>query len=183
MGLEKEKLIYFLNKQIKEIDDLKSLKRFSPNFHKWQTTTLRVLLRAFGSESSQVQDFKDIRYSLGSFIVGNPDYKFEEAYKKGLDNAREVLKGIVEEIETFGMPEEKNTKKSDPKQVFNITQNQSLDLNIKLVLESNLTVSQFKELETILKEKDEQNKVKSMTEFLEKLGIKPLIDIIKSLLI
>ena len=58
-----------------------------------------------------------------------------------------------------------------------------MNLTIENILQNHLTVTQYKELETILKEKDKSKKNNKLMKFLKNVGEKALIEIIKSLLV
>lgn len=162
MGLEEVKVKDFLSKKIQDIDYLKFGKSDYPKFKRWKT-----------------------RYSPSFPLSYTPDSNFDKAYQKGLDDVKEILKGIVSEIETFGIlsQNQKNLKNTGSKNIFNITQNQSVNVTLENTLKNHLTVNQYDNLKTILEERDKNKKSKGIIKFLKGIGEKSLIEIIKSLLI
>lgn len=161
--MEKEKIIIGLKKQLKKIDDLLSNNRKNPEFDGWQTKTIRLLERINGVDSSYVKDFKSIRYGLMVFSVNTPDYEFEEAYKKGLERAKSILQNIIEELEELWLPNV-NTSKNQNSNInknqnsITVNINNNLSTTINTILESKLTVSQYKELNEILSMEDKKRK-------------------------
>ena len=182
--MDKEKIIHFLETKISEIEDLFQHKRFSPQFNKWKTETNRILEKVFGKNSSHVRDFKVICYHLWNFGPLTSDSQHEETYKKGLNNAKAVLQGIIDEIKAFGIPDKNISASQNSKgNTFNFIQNQSVNVNIEHILKNNLTPTQFEELNNILKENDKKKKGEQVKEFLKKIGESTIIEIIKSLLV
>lgn len=174
-----------LKVQSKEIEELLNTKRDSSQFKGWKSKTARLLERIFGKESSHLKDFQNISYEFSVYTSSTPDYKHEDVYKKGLKNARAVLNSIIEELEEFGLPEKRIQSKNTKSKSNNVTVNlnQSLNINISNVLESNLTVYQYKELDKILKISDKKEKESKLSDFLINLGSSGMIEILKALLL
>ena len=97
----KAKAIERLQKVLSEVSELKSLKRHSPVFKKWHRNAQVVITNTFGSDSSHLEDFNNIRYSLGVFTSGTPDSEFQAAYVRGLESARAILESMTEEINEY----------------------------------------------------------------------------------
>ena len=176
-------LINGLKTQSKETEELLNTKRDSSQFKGWKTKTARLLERIFGADSSHLKDFKDINYDLGFFSSQTPDYKFENVYKKGLENARAVLDSIIGELEEFGLPEKRIQSKNTKSNNVTVNLNQTLNINIKNALENNLTVNQYKELDEILKIPDKKEKESKLSDFLVALSSSGTIEILKALLL
>ncbi len=185
MNITKEKLIEFLKERVKEIDELKSLHRYNNDLTKWKTKTTRILKEVYGEDSSQYKDFNSISYGPGYISTSTPESAFDKAYQDGLDNAKSTLTGIIEEIEGFGIFEQKKEATQNPKQVINIHQNQSQTVNVAIEnsLKYHLSGKQFEELTELLKETDQKTKSEKIGNFLKRVGETSLIEIIKSLLI
>ena len=180
-----QSLVKGLKTQSKEIEELLNTKRDSSQFKGWKSKTARLLERIFGKDSPHLKDFKSVNYHLTVFYRGMPDFEIDNAYKKGLKNARAVLNSIIEELEEFGLPEKRIQSKNTKSKSNNVTVNlnQSLNINISNVLESNLTVYQYKELDKILKISDKKEKESKLSDFLINLGSSGMIEILKALLL
>lgn len=76
-------------------------KSSSPSFKQWHRDVRVVIAHIFGEGSTQLRDFKDISFTLGTFIVGTPDSEFMKAYNRGLETARAILNSIIGEINDF----------------------------------------------------------------------------------
>lgn len=180
-----EKLIEWLKKQIEKIDTLEKEWRKSINFDAWKLSTERLLERISWNQSSYVNNFSRISYSLSFITWSTQDYEWENAYQKWLKNAREILKWIVEELEEYWLPEiiknEWKTQKNNTEVTVNL--NQTLNINIKNTLENNLTVSQYNQLQTILDIKDKKEKENKLSHFLVWLWINWVTEILKSILL
>ena len=101
--MEKQKTIEILQRQIDLIEPLKRKRRFSPEYKKWHRDTEIAIEHIFGKEGRHLSDFTKIRYILGVSSSSTPDYKFQAAFNKGLNNAREVLKSMIDEIREWGI--------------------------------------------------------------------------------
>ena len=91
-----------LEDRLSQIDTLKTLKRFSPQYEKWYRDTSVTIERIFGENTRHIKDFTGIIYILTAFSTNTPDYKFDHAFHSGLDSARSVLESMIEELDTFG---------------------------------------------------------------------------------
>ena len=97
----KAKAIERLQKVLSEVSELKSLKRHSPAFKKWHRNAQVVITNTFGSDSSHLEDFNNIRYSLGIATNRTPDSEFQEAYVRGLESAAAILESMMDEINEY----------------------------------------------------------------------------------
>ena len=97
----KVKAIERLQKVLSEVSELKGLKHHSPAFKKWRRNAQVVITNTFGSESSHLEDFNKIRYSLIALTTGTPDSEFQAAYVRGLESARAILESMIEEINEY----------------------------------------------------------------------------------
>lgn len=100
------KSIERLIRQRELIAGLKPVKRFSPEFTKWQRDTEVAIERIFGRDSRHKNDFTEVSYSLGAFSSSTPDHEFQQAYVRGLDNATAVLSSLIDEISEYSAEEE-----------------------------------------------------------------------------
>ena len=86
-----------LEKQIKQIDSLKNKPRFSSEFIVWKYLTSRIL-DTWNTKSPQVKKFKSNRYTLSTFSDNTPESEFNKAFQRGLENAKIILKNLLNEI-------------------------------------------------------------------------------------
>lgn len=84
--------------KVKAIDGLTQKTRGSMEFGVWRRETENLLIHAFGSESRQVYEFANIRYSP---VVYTKEDVTHRAYLRGLQTARECLLAIVTEVKDF----------------------------------------------------------------------------------
>jgi predicted nucleotide-binding protein len=75
--------------------------RKSPEFKKWQRDTEIAIANIFGENARHINDFKEIRYSLGNFRSGTPESRFQEVYIDGLHSAQSVLQSMIDEIKEY----------------------------------------------------------------------------------
>jgi hypothetical protein len=104
--MEKERSIELLRKQIVKADPLKREERFSANFKKWKRDTEVLIEKTFGNSSRHLKDFSGIRYSLSIFTNLTPDSSFQEKYWEGIDESKEILNSMIDEINEFGLENE-----------------------------------------------------------------------------
>jgi len=189
--IDKEKFIAFLEARISEVDSLLGEdSRFSPGFHKWQTTTKRILARQFGESSQEVEDFEKVPFKPTMYVPnGNSEKKLLEKFRNGLDNAKQVLEGIVDEVEEIGIPGQDSSITDKGGSVTNVyntqIQNQTTNIQIQIekVLQEELTPEQFEKLKAILASSDESAKGNKLSEFLKGLGETAMIAILKSVIL
>ena len=72
----KAKAMERLRKVLREIPELKRIRRDSHAFEKWCRNAEVAVANAFGNESKHVADFKNISYSLIVLGTGTPDSEF-----------------------------------------------------------------------------------------------------------
>ncbi|OPY08497.1 MAG: hypothetical protein A4E67_00964 [Syntrophaceae bacterium PtaB.Bin038] len=85
-----------LQDQIDAIDRLKGQTAASGEFGRWRKQTEATLKALCGEESSEVQDFNAIYYAPVFLTCRMGDEAFEEAYRKGLEEARRLLQACME---------------------------------------------------------------------------------------
>ena len=97
----KSRSIDRLKSALKRIPDLKQQRRFPPQFEKWHRDTEVAISHTFKDKPEYVEDFTEIKYSLGFAISGMPDSDFQDAYVRGLDRAASFLESMIDEIEEY----------------------------------------------------------------------------------
>ncbi|MFC1644527.1 hypothetical protein ACFL08_00695 [Patescibacteria group bacterium] len=181
--MDEQKKIDALKGQLNKIDNLLKKERHSSEFKGWEAKTARVIERIFGSSSTHLKDFNEIQYSLMVFSGGASDVSRERVYRSGLEDAKEILNSIVEELEEFGSLEFNSLKDKPESSGVTVNLNQTLNISLTNVLENNLTVSQYGELSDILKISDKKEKENKILDFLSGLGTAGVIEILKSILL
>jgi len=76
--------------KIEEIDRLAGLQPCSPRFNSWRKTTEGLILQIFG-DGKELESFNAIFYTPLFLSCSMKDSVFTEAYRKGLEDARELL--------------------------------------------------------------------------------------------
>lgn len=89
-----------LGRQLNIIDTIRG-QRNSPEFKKWKRDTQVAIENIFGPETRHLQDFDNVRYTLGFFSSSTPDYEFDRAFEEGLDDAKQILLSLIQEIEEY----------------------------------------------------------------------------------
>ena len=97
----KEKSIEKINFLISSVEELKRMERGGAKFKKWIRDTQVALEHIFGKESRHITDFNRISYGFRSYSSSTPSYKFQERYVDGLENAKQVLASMTEEIQEY----------------------------------------------------------------------------------
>lgn len=104
--MNKQEAIFKLT-QLKEIaETLLNKPRNCQEFNKWQRDTEIAIENVFGPETRHIKDFKEIEYTLLAFCTDTPDYRFQEAFKGGIQNAITLFDSFVDEIHEYWTEEE-----------------------------------------------------------------------------
>ena len=118
----KAKAIEQLRKVLNEIPKLKEQPYDSPRvnqwdrrpeFRKWNRNAQATIADTFGSSTSHIEDFNEIRYSLIVYATDTPHAKHADEYMKGLASAASLLESMIEEIEKYWEEEEQSSKSPD----------------------------------------------------------------------
>jgi hypothetical protein len=147
-----EKQIELINKQLVKID--------SQDFdlEGWKSSSIVILSRIFGDSYTGIKALEKIVYS-GS-IIGDARWDNLKSCKK---QGKDILSACITELETFGQPELKQSENSGIN--INLTQNQNQTVNITLLisaLEDELTVSQLREVNELMKINESKSEKKKM---------------------
>ncbi len=73
------------------MDALKKLSPASPEFMAWRKETEEVLWGLFGKDSPEVRDFSEIYYTPIFLSCRMDDEAFEDAFRKGIEEAEHFL--------------------------------------------------------------------------------------------
>ena len=143
--------------KVKAIDGLTQKTRGSMEFGVWRRETENLLIHAFGSESRQVYEFANIRYSP---VVYTKEDVTHRAYLRGLQTARECLLAIVTEVKDFYPDEPGQTSVSGNAKTTELSGVRNAGCNSRKVF--------------VVHGHDEGMK-SSVARFLEKLDLHPII--------
>jgi len=88
-----------LNNQIDHIDTLESKTPYSHEFAKWHGDTENLIDEIFNDETRYIDDFKAIYFTPLFLSCTTDESAFREAYRGGLEEARNFLLFLVEELE------------------------------------------------------------------------------------
>jgi len=162
----KEKEIELIKKQIEKLDN----KDF--DLEAWKISTILILERVFGSDSSKITKIENIHQDLSSWslrdTLGN-----SSGYDASKKFGKEILEACIMELETLGTPNK--IKKS--------TKPESLPVEVLLEsLENELKVSQFKNLKKISNIKDKQERESKLTNFLSDLDNEIILQMLVNIL-
>lgn len=159
----RDKKIELLQKQLKKLD----AKDF--NLNAWKNSSIIILERIFGKDSSKIKKIDEIHYDLSSWSMRDTlGTSSLDACKR---TGKEILEVCIMELETLGLPEQEEK---------DLTAN-IIDFNVILqALENKLTISKFKELKQILKK--EEDKMKKIHDFLMEIGTEVSVHILTDII-
>ncbi|MFG5381090.1 hypothetical protein [Yoonia sp. R2-816] len=89
-----------------EIESVRGTSVTSSKFTKWKRDTEIAIERVFSSDSRHSNDFKGISYTPSSYMMDNPEPAFASALHMGLDQAQAILSSMIDEIDTYGLPDD-----------------------------------------------------------------------------
>lgn len=86
---------------VEEIDTLisKGVASSSPEFQAWKAKTERFLIKEYGQDSYEIQNFKKYRFTLSIYPLGTPNYEFVAACKRDLERVKAVFLTYLEEMQ------------------------------------------------------------------------------------
>jgi REase_DpnII-MboI len=99
--LGKAEALSILQRQLHRIDDFKTRPRFSLEFQKWKRDTEVAIENTFGRNTRHSADFGRIHYGLPAFTTSTPESAFDEAFRRGLEEARAVLQSLIDEVTEY----------------------------------------------------------------------------------
>jgi len=101
--MNQEEAITKIKSKISEIETLKRLPRFCPEFKKWSRETNVLLSQIFGADSYQQRDFEKIDFVFHGVRRLDDDSPIERRYRTALQESCAILTSIFEEIEEYGL--------------------------------------------------------------------------------
>lgn len=154
-----ENEIALLKEQISRLDE----KKF--DLEAWKNHTIIFLERIFGKDSSKIKMLKELHYDYSSWSLRDTAASGKTKDKDPVrEQAEEVLRAAIVELETLGLPDDKPEKEK-----------------IWEFLQDELTGKQVKEIEALVASEDVE-KVPKISDILENLGADTLSNIIAKLL-
>lgn len=109
----KRKALARLKTALNQIPELRELSIGSREFKKWKRNTKVAIVRTFGEESSQVEEFTYISFSPSMFPASDSEY--QRLYVLGMNSATAMLESMIEEIEEYWEDEEEQVSPSLPR--------------------------------------------------------------------
>jgi len=162
----KEKEIGLIKKQIEKLDN----KGF--DLEAWKISSILILERVFGYDSSKISKIRNIHQDLSSWSLRDT-LGTSSGYDASKKYGKEILEACIMELETLETPN--NIKKS--------TEPDSLPFEVLLEsLENELKISQFKNLKKISNIKDKQERENKLTNFLSDLDKEIILQILANIL-
>lgn len=92
------------------IDDTEKLRRDRNTFDAWRRKCRTVLDRIFGEVSKQSADLANVSFRFNGIRQMGDNRPLLEAYDRGIEKSKEVLRSFVWEIEQFGIPTAKTAE-------------------------------------------------------------------------
>lgn len=160
-----DKQIELLQNQVNKLDD----KDF--DLDAWKSATCVLLGRIFGDNYQGIKAIERIKFESGGWAIGDASH-FWDNIASCKKQGKDILDACITELQTFGQPEQKEAKNSGIN--INLTQSQNQTVNINLLisaLEDELTVSQLREVNDIMKSDEPKNqKQKNIIDKLKGFG-------------
>jgi len=95
-------MIKKLQSQIDAIEKLRRTSSASQEFMTWRRETEEILKTLFGADSAAIEDFNVIYYTPIFLTCRMVDEDFEEAFRNGLEEARDYLMSRMEKFRQPG---------------------------------------------------------------------------------
>lgn len=102
------------------IDDTEKLRRDRNTFDAWRRKCRTALDRIFGEDSKQSGDLAKVSFQFYGMRQMGDNRPLLEAYDRGVEKSKEVLRTFIWEIEQFGVPAVQRT--DDPQRAFKAIQ-------------------------------------------------------------
>lgn len=178
------------NKYIEALEEIKLSKITSKStLQTWKAKAINIVSRIYGNDSKQEEQINLIKFQNYMSITS---YANGHASTAGGGNnsaicekqANELIESFISDIKKFGIPEkQKPISKSDQINI-NVSQTQSINLNIILnALQNELTGKQFSEIQQIIEvDEDKDVKQNKIIEKLKSFGKDIATNIIASIL-
>lgn len=136
----------------------------------WKNSTILVLERVFGKDNLKSKKIQEIHYDLSSWSLRDTlgTSAHFDACKK---NGREILEVCLMELETLGVPDKEDQQAS------------AIDIDIiNHALGDEMKISQFRELQKLFNQSDQEVREQVVYDFLMQFGSEPAIRILAKIL-
>lgn len=141
-----------IEKQIELIKiQIEKLEHSDFDLKAWKSSTIIILGRIFGETYNGIKAIENIKYSSSGVYTATTSSTWNNM-KSCKNQGKAILEACITELEIFGKPDKKQVDSSGIS--INLTQNQNQTVNINLLisaLEEELTVSQLREVNDIMK--------------------------------
>jgi len=115
--METDEAISLINQLI---DDTERLRQDHNTFDAWRRKCRTALDRIFGEDSKQSGDLAKVSFQFNGMRQMGDNRPLLEAYDRGVEKSKEVLRTFIWEIERFGVPAVQPT--DDPQRAFKAVQ-------------------------------------------------------------
>lgn len=126
--MTQETVVNVLKKKLEIAGSLRDRSYEDQEFKIWRDQVKHTIKAIYGEKSGELQDWEQISY-IAHFIDPDP-WQEREGFQHGMDNAVAHLSGLIDTVETFGLPSRiRDAAKDIPKttsfvQNFNLSQSQ-----------------------------------------------------------
>lgn len=115
--MEQNEAISLINQLIEDADRLHRDRTF---FAAWRRKCNTVLVRIFGNGCKQSADLAAVNFQFYGVHSLGDNRPLHEAFDRGVESSKEVLRSFIWEIETFGVPATQPAE--DPQRAFTVVQ-------------------------------------------------------------
>ena len=135
----------------------------------WKSSSSVLIGRIFSNSHQAIKAIEKIEFSSGGYAIGDVS-NFWDNMDSCKQQGKDIIEACILELESFGIPEKPIS--ADKGININLTQNQSVNIDILIsAIEQELTVTQYRELEKIMKsEGDSAEKKKNILEKIKGFG-------------
>ncbi|MET3046599.1 hypothetical protein [Flavobacterium covae] len=178
------------NKYLEALEDIKFPKITNrASLQIWKAKAINVVSRIYGKDSKQEEQINLIKIqnnmSITSYVNGHVSTSGGGNNSATCEKqATELIESFISDIKKFGIPEKQNPISKNDQININVSQTQSINLNIILnALQNELTGKQFSEIQQIIDiEEDKEVKQNKIVEKLKSFGKDIATNIIASIL-
>lgn len=151
--------IVAIENRLEKLNDVRSTEQFIT----WQRSTSNTLLNFYDESDKRVKTFDEIR-SINVYF----DSRIERL-EKAIEESREILKNLIQDLMDFGIPKNNGKAKNDSQIQLTVNQNnnqtQSTNIEIQFdfivdILKDELKGSQLKEILAILNSSEDNDQKK-----------------------
>ena len=192
--MNKEEAIQYIQQQIDKID----IDKFTigpdrdKDFNVWKKEMLLCVGDIYGESSQRYYNVKAINYGT-RYIVNTHINDITSKRREGLEEAKLLLEGYIENIKKYGLPHSTNIYSDNkqqleqPQVITNIhnNNNQTQEVNISIIVQNifeGLNNSEREELKKVLIQYDKDRNKKNLISSLQSMGKGVVENIIANLI-